>query len=172
VRRAISVLAVGLVTGLVEAGPEKVAFPVDYQSRFFIYDTANDAPANTIRILYVNPQTFKFREPGKPLPNGTILVAEERPAKLDASGAPLTDREGRFVPTERVVSVWVQEKRTGWGAEYAPHERTGEWEFAHFLPDGSRKADAKIAECRTCHRKQATQDYTFRAYRFIQDLRD
>jgi hypothetical protein len=171
VRRALLALAVSLAAGLVEAGPEKVAFPRDYQS-LFIFDMANNAAAKTIRIMYVNPQTFKFRQPGKPLPDGTILIAEERPAKLDASGTPLTDRKGRFVPTAQVLSVWVQEKRAGWGAEYPPEQRTGEWEFAEFLPDGSRKADAKLAECRACHRKQAAQDYTFRFYKFMQELRD
>jgi hypothetical protein len=161
-----------LAAGLVEAGPEKVEFPKDYQSTFLIFGTANDEAARTIRILYLTGNAIRLREPGKPLPYGTILVAEERPARLDAGGVPLKDAKGRFFPTEQVVSVWVQEKRKGWGAEYPPAQRTGEWEFASFLPDGSRKADAKIAECRACHRKQATKDYTFRAYQFIQDLRD
>jgi hypothetical protein len=172
VRAAGLVLAVALAAGLVEAGPEKVAFPRDYQSRFFAFGTANDEAAGTVRILYLTYDAIRLRETGKPLPYGTILVAEERRARLDAAGVPVTDAKGRFLPTEQVVSVWVQEKRKGWGAEYPPAQRTGEWEFAHFLPDGSRKADAKIAECRACHKKQATKDYTFRAYQFIQDLRD
>jgi hypothetical protein len=172
VRAAGLVLAVALAAGLVEAGPEKVAFPKDYQSRFVAFDTANDAAARTVRILYLTGNAIRFREPGKPLPYGTILVAEERLAQLDAGGVPLQDAKGRFFPTDRVVSVWIQEKQKGWGAEYPPAQRTGEWEFAAFLPDGSPKADAKIAECRACHRKQAKKDYTFRAYQWIQDLRD
>jgi hypothetical protein len=171
-RRAILVLAVALAAGLVEAGPEKVAFPRDYQTRLFIFDTANDPATKTIRIMYVTGDTIRRRQPGKPLAYGTVLVVEHRPARLDDSGTPLKDREGRFVPTDQVVSVWVQEKRQGWGAEYPPAERTGEWEFADFLPDGSPKAGAKLAECRACHRKRAAQDYTFRFYKFLQDLRD
>ena len=96
-RRPLLVLVLSLAAGLVEAGPERVNLPRDYQS-LFIFDTANNAAAKTIRIMYVNPETFKFRQPGKPLPDGTILVAEERPAKLDADGKPLTDRKGRYVP--------------------------------------------------------------------------
>ena len=169
-RRAILVVAVALAAGLVEAGPEKVAFP-DYR-KLFVFGTVNNESARTIRIMYLTYDAIRLRQRGKPLPYGTILVAEDRAARLDASGVPLKDGEGRFVPTDRVVSVWVQEKRQGWGAEYPPAQRAGEWEFASFLPDGSRQADAKIAECRTCHKKQATQDYTFRAYTFIQELRD
>jgi hypothetical protein len=113
VRRAILVLAVALVAGLVEAGPEKVAFP-DYQ-RFFIFGTVNNESARTIRIMYLSYDAIRLRERGKPLPYGTILVAEDRAGRLDASGVPLKDAEGRFVPTDKIVSVWVQEKQKGWG---------------------------------------------------------
>jgi Cytochrome P460 len=60
----------------------------------------------------------------------------------------------------------------GLGAAYPPSERTGEWELAEFRPDGAPRADAKLAECRTCHRKQAAQDYAFRFYKFLQELKD
>jgi hypothetical protein len=172
VRPAALVVAVALAAGLAEAGSGQVVFPKDYQNRFFAFDSVDDAAARTVRILYLTGNAIRFREPGKPLPYGTILVSEERLAQLDAAGVPLRDARGRFLATDRVVSVWVQEKRKGWGAEYPPAQRTGEWEFAAFLPDGSPKADAKIAECRACHRKQARKDYTFRAYQWIQDLRD
>jgi Cytochrome P460 len=171
-RGLLVVVAASLVAVLVEAGPEKVAFPKDYQTRFFIFGRADNPATRMVRVMYVNPETFKFGERLKPMPYGTVLVAEDRLAKLDASGELMKDAKGRLVITNEVVSVLVQEKQKDWGTEYRPAQRTGEWEFAEFLPDGSRKADAKLAECRACHKRQAAQDYTFRFFKFMRELKD
>jgi hypothetical protein len=55
------------------------------------------------------------------------------------------------------------EKRTGWGSQYAPDERTGEWEFQAFTPDREVMEDGiggpAIGRCYTCHANQERDQY-------------
>jgi hypothetical protein len=55
------------------------------------------------------------------------------------------------------------EKRTGWGSQYSPEERTGEWEFQAFTPDREVMEDGiggrDIGQCYTCHANQLRDDY-------------
>ena len=53
------------------------------------------------------------------------------------------------------------EKRAGWGAEYAPEVRNGNWEYAAFMPDGSpnAQANANTQPCFACHKPHEKQDF-------------
>jgi hypothetical protein len=57
----------------------------------------------------------------------------------------------------------VMEKRTGWGSQYSPEERTGEWEFQAFTPDREVMEDGiggpAIGRCYTCHANQERDQY-------------
>ena len=57
----------------------------------------------------------------------------------------------------------------GWGAGYPPEKRNGEWKYAWFLPDGSRKDDAKFDGCFGCHMSRAERDYTFTFAKYVLD---
>ncbi len=168
-RTVLLVVAASLVVVLAEAGSEKVAYPKDYRSKYVLFATKDNPPFKTVRFMYVNPEALKAAKPGQPLPDGTVLVAEDRNAKLNAKGEPVKGADGRFVVTEKIFSVLVQEKRKGWGTEYPADTRNGEWEYAFFQADGSRKADAKIADCMACHKGQAAEDYTFRFFKYVAD---
>ena len=57
------------------------------------------------------------------------------------------------------------EKRTGWGTEYPPEKRTGEWEFQAFNADKSVNHNENLDRCLACHKGQAQQDFVFTADR-------
>jgi hypothetical protein len=93
---------------------------------------------------------------------------EDHPAMLDDQGAPVTTSDGNFVPKAEVTNIFVQEKQEGWGADYAPDVRNGEWEYAWFIADGSPKPDAKFDNCFACHKKEVeAQDFNFTLSPFI-----
>jgi Cytochrome P460 len=155
----------------VQAGPEKVAFPEGYPTRFVRYATA-DKPEREppiVRFLYVNQEALAAAKAGEPLPHGTVAVMEDHPAALGGDGKPLTDGHGRFVPTAEITNVFVQEKRAGWGEEYPEAKRNGEWEYAWFEPDGARKTGEKVNfdRCFECHKGVADQDFTFTLQPFV-----
>ena len=153
------------------AGPEKISFPKGYSDSFVEYIRIDRPDRKTIRFMYVNPEAHEAAEPGQPLPDGTVLIMEDHKAELGPGDEPRTDAEGRLVPTDEVTNVFVMEKQPGWGAEYPPEVRNGEWEYAWFLPDGTRKADAKFDGCFGCHQSRAERDYTFTFYKYVLDTK-
>ncbi|MGI9510174.1 MAG: cytochrome P460 family protein [Geminicoccaceae bacterium] len=42
--------------------------------------------------------------------------------------------------------------------------RTGDWEFAAFLGDGSRKPNVNFERCRECHLQAERFDFTFSVF--------
>ena len=75
---------------------------------------------------------------GKPLPDGTVLTLVQYKAEVDAAGAPVKGANGRFVKGD-LIALTVMEKRAGFGTEYPPELRNGDWEYAAFSP--SRRAE-------------------------------
>jgi hypothetical protein len=152
------------------AGPEKVKYPADYAKTFTLYDEVDLIVPKVVRNYFVNPAALKAAKPGKAAPEGTIILMEDHKAKLGADGQPMLDAKGRFIPEPEVMRVIIQEKEKGWGAEYPPEKRNGEWEYAFFNPDGTQKADFKYDGCFACH-KQAREksDYTFTFAKYVAD---
>lgn len=138
---------------------ERVAFPVDYASKLVKYGQQDRYDRPVIRSFYATPAAVKAGKPG--FPDGTVLVAEDRKAKLDAEGKPVLDADGRMIPTDEVTLILVQEKRAGWGAAIPADLRNGDWDYAVFRPDGARRTEAKTDGCFSCHQTRAELDYTF-----------
>ena len=65
---------------------------------------------------------------------------------------------GHFIKTDLSAYV-VMEKRAGWGAEYAPALRNGEWEYQIFNADKTPNKSVKLDVCFECHKPFAEQDY-------------
>jgi Cytochrome P460 len=150
------------------AGPELVDWPAGYRDGFVLYNKVDRPDRKIVRFMYANPQAVDAARPDEPLPHGTVLIIEDRKARLDG-GAAATDGDGRLIPTDEVTNVFVMEKRPGWGAEYPPGKRNGEWEYAQFLPDGARKADARFDGCFACHLSREARDYTFTFAKWVLD---
>lgn len=158
-----------IAAGLAFAGPEKVKLPESYRSDFVLYNAIDRPGPKTIRFLYVNKAADAAARPGEPLPLGTVIVAEDRKAKLDGEGRPARDAEGRMQATDEIAVILVMEKQQGWGAEYPEGRRNGEWEYRVFKPDGTPNAAAKLDGCFACHLSRVARDYTFTYFKNRQD---
>jgi len=157
-----------LVVGVASAGPEKVDYPTAYQSRYVWMGDIDRVDNNTIRRLYMNPEAYAAAKGGQPLPDNTVLVLEQRSIQM-AEGKPVL-KEGRFVPGNDVVGISVQQKKRGFGTEYADNLRNGDWEYALFDINGVRR-NASTQSCLQCHKPRLAEDYTFVAWRVLADLK-
>lgn len=160
VAAAMCIGAVGLA-GAAFAGPENIRYPGDF-SGWQRYATVERADLKQTREMYARPDIVKAVRSGKPVPDGAVLVMAIHVAKTGADGMPQKDADGRFVK-DRLVNVFVMEKRAGWGADYPAEWRNGDWEYAAFLPEGkpNEKANAGIQSCFACHKPKDAQDYVF-----------
>lgn len=122
-----------------DAGRELVAFPENYAEGVH-YATV---PRGAIRQeLFTGRAAIDAVKKGQPIPSGTVItLVDYRDGKLF-----------RYV---------VMEKRAGWGAEYPPDLRNGEWEFQAFNADKSANLNDDVSRCFSCHKGQAAQDYVF-----------
>ena len=171
---ALGMMATG--AGLVMAGTDKVALPEGYRSQFVRYVAVDkpDRKPPIVRFMYVNPEALAAAKSGKPAPHGTVIVMEDHRAKLDGEGHPLKDSRGRFVATDEITAIFVQEKGEGWGAEYSETKRNGEWEYAWFNADGTRRTgpNVNLDNCFACHKENVEhQDYTFTFAPFVQTIK-
>lgn len=168
-------LGAAFVVTVASAGPDKVQFPEGYATSFVRYTTVDkperDPPI--VRFFYVNPDALAAASPDKPAARGTVLIMEDHKAELDGDSKPVTDAHGRFIPTDAISNVFVQEKREGWGAEYPPESRNGEWEYAWFEADGSRKVGdfVKFEGCFECHSGVSDQDFNFTFAPFVTKMK-
>jgi hypothetical protein len=147
-----------MVAAPADAGPDKVAFPA-YQTHV-LYSVLDQPDIKELREAYINLEALKAIKPGQPLPSGTVLSLPTFKALLDEKGELVRDPNGRLV-RGRLDRVVVMEKRTGWGVEYPPDLRNGEWEYARFRGDGSRDPGANIKGCFECHKPESHRDFVF-----------
>ncbi len=100
-------------------------------------------PRSDIRQeIYTSQAAIDAVKSGKPLPSGTVITLVDY-------------RDGNLY---RYV---VMEKRTGWGADYPPELRNGEWEFEAFNADRTVNTNDDVRRCFACHKAQAQRDYVF-----------
>lgn len=149
-----------LLFGEVRAGGDKIAFPADYQ-KGVLYSIVDRPDNKQYRELYVSPASaIQAAKRGEPLPHGTVLTLVQYRAVLDAQGNPTKNAEGRFSKGE-LVGYTVMEKRAGWGAEYPPEIRNGEWEYQAFTPAKAVNDKANLTACFQCHKPLDKQDFVF-----------
>ncbi|MDX6751713.1 cytochrome P460 family protein [Geminicoccaceae bacterium 1502E] len=151
------------------AGPERIAWPEGYAERFVLYNMVDRPDRGTVRFMYVDRASHDAARPGEPLPYGTVLIMEDHKARIEGD-RPARDSDGRLVPAEEVTNVFLMQKEQGWGEAYPPELRNGDWDYAWFLPDGSRKADAKFEGCFSCHlNREGERDFTFTFAKYVLD---
>ena len=169
---AALLLATAAVPALALAGPELVAFPAEYQKTFTLYNRIErpDRSPAAVRFMYAQPAAIAEAKPGQPIPYGTVLIMEDRKVLIGLDGQPVRDAEGRMVTTDEVTAVAVQEKRPGWGEAYPADKRNGEWEYAAFNPDGTRRA-VSTAGCFACHTDRRGRDFSFVFAKVILDTK-
>jgi len=166
---AIAAFAAGTVAAFTPGtGPERVGFPQNYADRFVLYDRVDKPDRRITRFLYIDPEAARAARAGEPLPDGTVIVMEDHPVALQPDGQPTTGPDGRLQPTPQVRSVFVMEKRAGWGATIPSEIRNGDWDYAVFLPDGRPNPQVTNTQpCFACHLPQAAQDFTFTTFEAV-----
>lgn len=79
---------------------------------------------------------------GKAIPNGTHVV--------------LVDYRDN-----KVFRYFVMEKNDGWGADFAPSRRTGDWQFQAFKPDKTVNLGENSARCQSCHQSREDSQFLY-----------
>jgi len=169
---AVSATAIGLVlaTGLlvfqartqslpVLPAPtvDRVGFPTDYQNSFLKVYTFDNYQNRQIRIVWANSiATTVTPNTVHKFPFGSVIVMETYGVMEDASGEPILDTNGRFVPNGTPPTVFVQRKEKGFGKDYGII-RNGDWEYVAYHPDGSYStAPSGTGSCAACHLQGAS----------------
>ncbi|MBI3715776.1 MAG: cytochrome P460 family protein [Betaproteobacteria bacterium] len=143
---------------------DRVGFPKDYAEKFQVLRSVNRAEKQQVVTVYGNrPAASITRTNDLPYPYGSIIVMETADAAKDAQDKPLVDDQGRF-RKEKVTGLHVMRREKGFGEAYRQN-RTGEWEYVEYRPDGSYiTPPQKSATCAECHVKAGAQkDFVYRA---------
>ena len=142
--------------------PTRVSPPKDLAAKFKLYTTIDQPTRNQVQFAFISNEAFAALKAGEPYPDGTVLVLENHEIAAEAGGAPLKDKDGRLVPTNRIAGYGVMEKRAGWGDTnpFPPEQDIGDWEFGVFKADGS-PVPLDLAPCHACHLPLKAQDYVF-----------
>ena len=137
-----------------------LAFPENYQASFVKYHTINFPATKQVRYYYANPAAVQAAKAGKPLPDGSYLLAEVYAAKLDADGKPVTGSDGFYVPEKQLLYT-AMGTGAGWGNDIPEALRNGNWNYAVFTLDKKPRPGVNQAECLGCHKPLDSVSYTF-----------
>ncbi len=61
----------------------------------------------------------------------------------------------------KVFRYFVMEKKDGWGTDFAPARRTGDWQFQHFKADKTINMSENTARCQSCHQARDDEQYLY-----------
>lgn len=128
---------------------EVVKFPENF-AQGVLYATVKRG--DIVEEIFTSRTTIDAVKRGQPMPTGTVITLVEYAANKDARGSVSKGELRRYV---------VMEKRTGWGSQYSPDKRTGEWEFQAFKADKSVNLNENLDRCFSCHKPRETQDFVF-----------
>ena len=129
-RGMIWIAALGLAATAGIAGTDKVAFPEGFQTAYTLYTVVDRHDRKRARFMYMSPIAWEAAVAGQALPDGSVLVMEDHSVRMAGEEQTVLDSQGNLIPTDETTSVFVMEKRAGWGAEYTEEKRNGEWEYA------------------------------------------
>ena len=140
-----------------KAGGDKVAFPENYAKgvKWLIVDKPQ---LKRINEYYATPDALEAARKNQPMPEGTVFVGAQYQIQLDGQGNPVLGSDGHFIKANLSRYI-VMEKHVGWGAEYPPELRNGEWEYQIFKADKTLSNEVKLTACLGCHKPFASQDY-------------
>jgi hypothetical protein len=143
----------------VNAGGDLVKFPENY-AKGKVYGSVDRPDIKEYREFYASAAALEAVKTGEPIPSGTVITLVHYKAKLDEQGNLLKDANGRLIKGD-LAQYGVMEKRTGWGGEYPPELRNGDWEYQTFRADKSINDKANLTRCFECHKPQSGQDFVF-----------
>jgi len=138
--------------------PEHVKFPEGYEKTFTKYATMNRANQTQVAKLYANEVAISSYTQGQKSASGAVMIMEIYTHKKDADGKPIAGKDGLF-EIDSLSAVAVMENRNNWDAAFPKENRTGDWGFAVYNPDGTAKSND--LNCVQCHTPLQGQDYLF-----------
>ncbi len=159
-----AIIAFTPLTAFSGGDPEHVKFPVGYEESFTKYATANRANQTQVAKLYANEATISGYTQGESGASGSVVVMEIYSTKTDADGKPVAGDDGLF-EIDALAAVAVMEKQDEWDASFPAENRTGDWGFAVYNPDGTVKDND--LNCVQCHTPLKGQDYLFTYQRLV-----
>jgi hypothetical protein len=138
---------------------DRVGFPKGYQAAFRQLRSSENAGDKTVIVVYGNNAAASRK--GGDYPYGSVIVMETWGTQQDAAKKVLLDNAGHF-RKDLVTGLHVMRKEHGFGEAYREN-RTGDWEYAEYRPDGSYiTPPAASAKCASCHLKAgAAKDFVF-----------
>lgn len=161
-KRTLKIIVAALIASplLAHAGgdPEYVKFPQGYEKAFTQYGTMNRANQTQVAKLYANEAAISSYKQGQKSSSGAVVVMEIYNPKKDADGKPVPGKDGLF-EIDSLAAVAVMENRDNWDAAFPKENRTGNWGFAVYNPDGTPKSND--LNCVQCHTPLQSQDYLF-----------
>jgi hypothetical protein len=144
--------------------PEHVKFPAGYTDTYTKYSTENRANQTQVAKLYANEAAINSYTKGKNAASGSVVIMEIYKPKTGADGKPVAGSDGVF-EIDSLSAVAVMEKKDNWDKSFPQENRTGNWGFAIYNPDGTKKAND--LNCVQCHTPLDAQDYLFTYKRLV-----
>lgn len=138
----------------------RVSFPEGYKDTFTKYHTIDFPATKQVRYYYANRAAVAAAKAGQTLPDGSVLLAEVRAAKLDASGKPVTGGDGFYV-ADKLLFYTAMAREAGWGMDIPAMLRNADWNYAAFTTDKQHRPGVNQAECLACHKPLDNVSYTF-----------
>lgn len=157
-RTIAAVLIAAPLTAYAGGDPEHVKFPEGYEKTFTKYATANRANQTQVAKFYANEAAISSYTQGQKSASGAVVIMEIYTPKKDADGKPIVGKDGLF-EIESLSAVAVMENKNNWDAAFPKENRTGDWGFAVYNPDGTTKSND--LNCVQCHTPLQAQDYLF-----------
>ncbi len=143
---------------------DRVGFPKDYATKFTVLRTVARAEKAQVVTVYGNGAASSvIRTNDLPYPAGAVIVMETAAVEKDAAGKTLPGPDAGFRKAA-VSGLHVMRKGKGFGEAYADN-RSGEWEYAEYKPDGTYiTAPKDSATCSKCHIKAGPdRDFVYQA---------
>lgn len=154
-----AVAASGAV-GSVAAIRSRMMLPADFPAGFTLYETVAEPGRPQVARRYANGVALRAAREGKTLGDGAAIVVVNHAVALDAGQKPMLDSRGAPV-AGKVLSYAGMAVRAGWGEEVPALLRNGDWDYALFGADGTRRDALNQAPCLACHKPLAADSYVF-----------
>ncbi len=136
------------------------AFPEGYAASYRQYHRINFPATRQVRHYFANPAALQAAREGRPLPDGSVLLAEVWSAKLDAEKKPVTGADGFYVP-DQLLFYTAMARNAGWGREVPEMLRNEDWNYAVFTNAKQARPGVNQAECLACHKPLDKSSYAF-----------
>lgn len=145
--------------GIAGLDGSRVVFPSNFDNRMVRYHVIDFPDRGQVRHYWVPASAAEAAKAGRPLPSGTLILAEVYKARLGPDGEPVKGEDGHFEAGELAFYTAMQ-KIAGAGGQVPGIYRNGDWRYAVFDADRSRRS-INEAKCLACHKPESERDYVF-----------